>query len=118
MPKSSETTAARPSNWCRLHPDNVAVLRVPRTRRITYQVTDPEGGTRRLLPDEVFHLKDRSDDGIVGKSRLERAREAFGTAIAVERHAATRRSGIAPHVELASVSAPRGRSVARLMPRR
>jgi HK97 family phage portal protein len=72
-----------------LHPDNVAVLRIPRTRRVVYQVTDPEGGTRRLLPEEVFHLRDRSDDGIVGKSRLERARESFGTAIATERHAAS-----------------------------
>jgi len=40
------------------------------------------------LADEVLHLKDRSDDGIVGRSRLQRAREAFGITIATERHAA------------------------------
>jgi HK97 family phage portal protein len=71
-----------------LHPDLVSVLKVTRSRRILYDVTDPAGGTRRLLSDEIFHLKDRSDDGIVGKSRLQRAREVFGTAIAIEAHAA------------------------------
>ncbi|HEU5018359.1 MAG TPA: phage portal protein, partial [Pseudolabrys sp.] len=72
-----------------LYPDHVAVLRIPGTRRVVFDYSDPiTGGTRRLLADEVLHLKDRSDDGIIGKSRLQRARETFGTAIAVERHAA------------------------------
>jgi len=31
------------------------------------------GGTRRLLQDEVFHLRDRTDDGLIGRSRLQRA---------------------------------------------
>lgn len=70
-----------------IHPDHVSVLRIPRTRRVVYDVSDPDGGTRRLLADEMLHLKDRSDDGIVGKSRLHRARETFGTAIATERFA-------------------------------
>jgi HK97 family phage portal protein len=77
-----------------LHPDTVAVMRVPNTRRIQYDVSGPDGGTRRLLADEMLHLKDRSDDGIVGKSRLHRARETFGTAISTERFAAnTYRNG-------------------------
>jgi HK97 family phage portal protein len=71
-----------------LHPDMVAVLTIPRTRRVVYDVTNWwEGGTRRLLADEVLHLKDRSDDGVVGKSRLQRARETFGIALATETHA-------------------------------
>jgi HK97 family phage portal protein len=41
-----------------------------------------------LLAEEVLHLKDRSDDGVVGRSRLQRAGEAFGITIATERHAA------------------------------
>ena len=89
-----------------VHPDMVSVLRIPGTRRVVYDVTDWErGSTRRLLPEEVFHLKDRSDDGIIGRSRLERARESFGTAIAVERHAAATfrngasMSGIVSHPE-------------------
>jgi HK97 family phage portal protein len=71
-----------------LHPDTVSVLRVTRSRGVLYDVTDPAGGTRRLLSDEIFHLKDRSDDGVVGKSRLQRARETFGIALATETHAA------------------------------
>jgi HK97 family phage portal protein len=71
-----------------LHPDTVSVLRVTRSRGIVYDVTDPAGGTRRLLADEILHLRDRSDDGIVGKSRLQRARETFGIALATETHAA------------------------------
>jgi HK97 family phage portal protein len=35
----------------------------------------------------MSHLEDRTDDGVIGKSRLARARETFGTAIATERYA-------------------------------
>jgi HK97 family phage portal protein len=88
-----------------LHPDRVSVLRIPGTRRLVYDVTGLDGGTRRLLADEVLHLRDRSDDGIIGKSRLERARESFGTALATERFAASvyrngaSLSGIVSHPE-------------------
>jgi HK97 family phage portal protein len=47
----------------------------------------PFGGTgrsRRLMPGEFLHLKDRSDDGLVGRSRLSRAREVIGTAQALQ----------------------------------
>jgi len=78
------------------HPDHVSVVRLPRTNRYAYDVSLPEGGTRRLLPEEMLHLKDRTDDGVIGKSRLARARETFGTAIATERFAAsTFRNGAA-----------------------
>jgi HK97 family phage portal protein len=87
-----------------LHPDCVCVLRLPGTRKIVYDYSDPiTGGTRRLLPEEVFHLRDRTDDGFVGKSRLARARESIGTAIAIERFAANtfkngaRLSGVLEH---------------------
>ncbi len=70
------------------HPDHVSCVRIPRTGRYAYDVSLPEGGTRRLLPEEMLHLKDRSDDGVVGKSRLARARETFGSSLATERYAA------------------------------
>ena len=70
-----------------IHPNNVAVVESIRTGRILYDVSDPNGGVRRLLPEEVFHLKDRSDDGIVGISRLRRARDTFGVAAATEKFA-------------------------------
>lgn len=47
----------------------------------------PFGGTgrsRRLLPGEFLHLKDRSDDGLIGRSRISRAREVIGTAQALQ----------------------------------
>jgi HK97 family phage portal protein len=72
-----------------LHPDHVSVVRIPGTARIRYDVADPIRGTRRLLPEEVFHLKDRSDDGIVGVSRLRRARDTFATAFSTEQFAAS-----------------------------
>jgi HK97 family phage portal protein len=83
-----------PAELIPLHPDTVSVLRIPNTRRVVYDVAGPDGGTRRLVADEVLHLKDRSDDGFIGKSRLHRARETFGTAISTERFAAnTYRNG-------------------------
>src|SRR5262249_23311494 len=71
------------------HPDWVSVVRVPRTRTLLYDVFDPySGGRRRLLESEMLVLKDRSDDGFIGRSRLHRACETFGTAISTERFAA------------------------------
>jgi len=73
-----------------LHPDRVAIMRIPGTNRVVYSVNDIDGGrTRRLLAEEIFVLRDRSDDGVVGRSRLHRARETFGTSIATERFAAS-----------------------------
>ena len=79
-----------PSQLIPIHPDWVQVIRIAGVtpNRYAFDVTIPwEGRTRRLLPEEMLHLKDRSDDGVVGKSRLHRAREAFGSAIATERFA-------------------------------
>jgi HK97 family phage portal protein len=77
-----------------LHPNWVSVIRIPNTRKLVYDFNSPDGGRRRLLADEMLHFRDRSDDGFIGKSRLHRAREAFGTAISTERFAAnTYRNG-------------------------
>ena len=47
-----------------------------------YEPTIPGAGARkrRLLADDVVHLKDRSDDGMIGRSRLSRARDVLRTA--------------------------------------
>jgi HK97 family phage portal protein len=68
-----------------VHPSWVSVVKIPRTGGYRFDVSMPEGGTRRLLPHEIFHLRDRSSDGIVGVSRLARCREALGGAVALER---------------------------------
>lgn len=57
------------------HPwGNVSVQRLA-SGRLGYDVSEPyaSGRTRRLLQDEVIHLKDRTDDGMIGRSRLARA---------------------------------------------
>lgn len=46
-----------------------------RSGRLAYDVADGNGGTRRYLQDEVIHLRDRTDDGLIGRSRLSRAAE-------------------------------------------
>lgn len=54
-----------PWEWCSVH--------LLPTGRLAYDVTDGSGRIRRLLQDEVIHLRDRSDDGLIGRSRLHRA---------------------------------------------
>jgi HK97 family phage portal protein len=70
-----------------LHPDSVSSV-VTTSGALAYDVTPRSGGRYRLLDWEMLHLRDRSDDGLVGKSRLSRTREVFGTAIATETYAA------------------------------
>ena len=45
--------------------------------RLAYDVNDPlgRGRAKRLLQGEVLHLRDRTDDGLIGRSRLSRASE-------------------------------------------
>lgn len=70
---------------------NVSPVLLPGNRLaldvVGYQ--SPWGGTglsRRLLPGEFMHLKDRSDDGLIGRSRLSRAREVIGSAQALQEY--------------------------------
>jgi HK97 family phage portal protein len=64
-----------------LHPDRVQVLRTD-AGRVVYEVADERGQRRRLTQDQVFHLRGRSDDGLVGRSPIDTARDAIGLAIA------------------------------------
>ncbi|MBX9634279.1 MAG: phage portal protein, partial [Magnetospirillum sp.] len=87
----------RPIPW-----DWVSVQLLP-TGRLAYDVTEATGvygGTgrmRRLLASEVIHIKDRSDDGMIGRSRLSRAAETVGSALAVQNFAGSMyRNGINP----------------------
>jgi len=87
----------RPIPW-----DWVTVILLP-TGRLAYDVTEATGiygGTglqRRLLADEVLHIKDRSDDGMVGRSRLIRAAETVGAAMAVQNFSGSMfRNGVNP----------------------
>jgi HK97 family phage portal protein len=71
--------------------------------RLAFDVTEHEalyGGTgsqRRLLQGEVLHLADRSDEGLLGKSRLSRAREVIEAGQKVQRFSrAIYENGVAP----------------------
>lgn len=82
-----EVVALRPIPW-----ENVSVMMLP-SGRLAYDVvriTDAWGGSgrpRRLLEGEVFHLRDRSDDGFVGRSRLSRSPAVFDAALSVQEFA-------------------------------
>lgn len=94
----------RPQALWPLHPGQVSVERIPGTRRVRYQISD-EVGSRRLLPGEIFAIRDRWDDPFTPRSRIDRCREALGGIVATERFAAAlwrngaRLSGIVSHPE-------------------
>lgn len=64
------------------------------TGRLVYDVSEATGvygqtgRTRRLLADSVLHLRDRTDDGYLGRSRLSRSADTVAAALATNRFAA------------------------------
>ncbi|MCQ4322897.1 phage portal protein [Stutzerimonas stutzeri] len=70
-----------------LHPDAVTVLRSSKGNLI-YEHADGKGNQRRLLADEVLHLRYHSDDGILGRSPIQVARDTIGLALAERTHGA------------------------------
>lgn len=56
-------------------PWGMVTVQYLRSGRLAYDVSDLRGGTRRYLEGEVIHLRDRTDDGQIGRSRLSRAAE-------------------------------------------
>lgn len=68
-----------------LHPDRVRVLELE-NGRIGYEVTDSAGNVQRLTMEEVFHLRHRSDDGVLGISPIARARQVLELASAEHQH--------------------------------
>lgn len=56
--------------------------------RLVFDVTDGSS-RRRLLQDEVLHLKDRSDDGLLGRSRLQRAASVLSVGVSMQTFASS-----------------------------
>ena len=56
-------------------PWGMVTVQYLRSGRLAYDVADGRGGNRRLLQNEVIHLRDRTNDGRIGQSRLSRAAE-------------------------------------------
>ena len=71
-----------------LHPDRVT----PEAKegyQIRYKYNDPfTGNTRVLFQEEVFHLRNWSEDGITGQSTVSMGADVFGAALAAQDYAA------------------------------
>lgn len=86
-------TAGRVTGLVPIPWDWVMVSILP-SGRLAFDVTEVAGiygglgRTRRLLEGEVLHLKDRSDDGLIGRSRLSRAGAVVDGALTVQDFAA------------------------------
>lgn len=65
-------------------PRDVTVVKLAGGRH-RYDV-NTDGRMRSLLAEEVLHLRDRSEDGLVGRSRVQVARETLGGALALQTH--------------------------------
>jgi len=71
-----------------IHPDLVKVERLE-DGMLRYTVSDARGRTRRLLQDEVFHLRSAiAPSGLIGVSPVSYARETIGLGLATEEHGA------------------------------
>ncbi|WP_324133676.1 phage portal protein [Bosea sp. (in: a-proteobacteria)] len=55
--------------------------------RLAFDVSDGRGKTQRYLEGEVIHLRDRTDDGRIGRSRLSRAAGVVCAVQTTEAHA-------------------------------
>lgn len=55
---------------------------------VVYEVRKKDGGLLTLPFDDVLHLSDLSEDGLIGLSRVEKAKESIGLALQAEKAAA------------------------------
>lgn len=69
------------------HPWSNVTVQELSSGRLAYDVSDGRGRSRRLLEGEVLHLRDRTDDGRIGRSRLSRAAETVQAVDLANRHA-------------------------------
>lgn len=81
---AGNVTGLRPIPW-----EWVSVQLLP-SGRLAYdvvEITSIYGGTgrpRRLLDGEVFHLRDRTDDGLIGRSRLQRGATVIAAGLSLQ----------------------------------
>lgn len=66
-----------------LHPDRVEAKQRP-DWSVVYEYQPSEGGKRTYAPEEIFHLRGLSLDGINGLSLVKQARDAIGLAFSAE----------------------------------
>lgn len=68
-----------------IHNDRVHVVELD-SGRLGYDVTDTKGRVRRLVQEEVFHLRHRSENGVLGVSPIAAAREVLELALSERDH--------------------------------
>ena len=103
------------------HPwPNVTALLVD-GRRLVFDVIETGGNLggsgrkRRLLPGEYLHLRDQSDDGMLGVPRISRCGQAIGVALAAQEFSASYyRNGARPSGVLSLATATGPQTLARL----
>ncbi len=80
-----------------LNPLRVSIVKLDNGRH-RFDYTEEGGAVTRLLQEEVFHLRDRTEPGsIIGKSRISIARDTLGLGLAMRSHgAAIFRNGARP----------------------
>jgi HK97 family phage portal protein len=103
--------AGRLSELLPIRWDLTSVVDLP-GNRVAFDVSNERtGGTTRLLRSEVFWLRDRSDDGRVGVSRLHRAAGVVGAAQAINAFSASLfKNGVNPSgtIQLEGKLSPEG----------
>jgi HK97 family phage portal protein len=71
-----------------MHPDRVSIERLS-SGKLRYVYNDPlTNQTRKLLEEDVFHLRNFSDDGLTGQSTVAMAVDVFGVALAQQDYTA------------------------------
>lgn len=70
-------------------PWGMVTVQYLKSGRLAFDVSDARGGLRRFLQSEVIHLRDRTDDGLVGRSRLSRAADTVAGVITTNQFART-----------------------------
>lgn len=72
-----------------MHPDRVHVELLKPSGRLRYVYNDPlTDKTRNLVQEEVFHLRNFSDNGLVGQSTIGMACDVIGVSLAQQDYAA------------------------------
>lgn len=69
------------------HPWGMVTVQELASGRLAYDVSDGRGNSRRLLQGEALHLRDRTNDGKIGVSRLSRSADTVSSVDLANRHA-------------------------------
>lgn len=71
-----------------IHPDRVTVERL-QNNRLRYKVRQDDATLRTFNQEDIFHLRGPSQDGVIGMSIIDYARDSFGIGLAAERYGST-----------------------------